>query len=442
MRYVYETAAYGPDPIRDLYWSTTVPSVSLPTLNGSHKTDVAVIGAGFTGLSAAYHLGQAGVDVTVMDAQHPMFGATGRNGGFCCLGGGKISNARLDTLYGSDQRQLYRQAEKAAVDLVDQFISDHDLNVDRHSNGETLLAHKPKHAQDFPALQAEIQRDYGVTADILGEQELRQNGLGGAFHGAITTPIGFGLNPQKYASGLLQMARTKGAKIYANTLALRIVPTTSGYDIATPNGTVSCNKFIIATNGYSSEDMFPWMRARFLPVQSSVIVTRPITDQEQTAQGWTSAQMAYDSRFLLHYFRMMPNNRFLFGMRGGLHYTKRSNERIRQKIRHDFAEMFPAWRDVIIDYEWSGLVALNRSETPYVGEIPGYAGGYAGFGYHGNGVAMASYSGALLSDMVLDRIGTRPNPKAFQHIPTQFPLGRFRRYMLTPIYALAQSVDL
>jgi len=238
------------------------------------------------------------------------------------------------------------------------------------------------------------------------------------------------------------MARTKGAKIYANTPALRIVPTTSGYDIATPNGTVSCNKFIIATNGYSSEDMFPWMHARFLPVQSSVIVTRPITDQEQTAQGWTSAQMAYDSRFLLHYFRMMPNNRFLFGMRGGLHYTKRSNERIRQKIRHDFAEMFPAWRDVIIDYEWSGLVALNRSETPYVGEIPGYAGGYAGFGYHGNGVAMASYSGALLSDMVLDRIGTRPNPKAFQHIPTQFPLGRFRRYMLTPIYALAQSVDL
>lgn len=184
------------------------------------------------------------------------------------------------------------------------------------------------------------------------------------------------------------------------------------------------------------------MRARFLPVQSSVIVTRPITDQEQTAQGWTSAQMAYDSRFLLHYFRMMPNNRFLFGMRGGLHYTKRSNERIRQKIRHDFVGLFPAWRDVTIDYEWSGLVALNRSETPYIGEIPGYAGGYAGFGYHGNGVAMASYSGALFSDMVLDRIGTRPYPKAFQHIPTQFPLGRFRRYMLAPIYALAQSVDL
>jgi len=150
MRYVYETAAYGPDPIRDLYWSTTVPSVSLPTLNGSHKTDVAVIGAGFTGLSAAYHLGQAGVDVTVMDAQHPMFGATGRNGGFCCLGGGKISNARLDTLYGSDQRQLYRQAEKAAVDLVDQFISDHDLNVDRHSNGETLLPTNQNTHRIFP----------------------------------------------------------------------------------------------------------------------------------------------------------------------------------------------------------------------------------------------------------------------------------------------------
>ena len=442
MRYVYETDAYGPDPIRDLYWSTTVPPVSFPTLHGSQKTDVAVIGAGFTGLSAAYHLGQAGVDVTVMDAQHPMFGATGRNGGFCCLGGGKISNARLDRLYGSDQRQLYRRSEKAAIDLVDQFISDNDLDVDRHSNGETLLAHKPKHAQDFPALQAEIQCDYGVTAQVLEKQELCQNGLGGAFHGAITTPIGFGLNPQKYASGLLQMAQTKDAKIYANTPAQRIMPTASGYDITTRNGTVSCKRFIIATNGYSSEDMFPWMRARFLPVQSSVIVTRPITDQEQTSQSWTSEQMAYDSRFLLHYFRMMPNSRFLFGMRGGLHYTKRSNERISQKIRRNFAGFFPAWRDVTIDYEWSGLVALNRSETPYIGEIPGYVGGYTGFGYHGNGVAMASYAGALLSDMVLDQIGTRPYPKAFQHIPKQFPLGRFRRYMLAPIYALAQSVDL
>ena len=165
-----------------------------------------------------------------------------------------------------DRRQLYRQAEKAAVDLVDQFISNHDLDVDRHSDGETLLAHKPKHTQDFPALQDEIQRDYGVIAEILEKPELRQNGLGGAFHGAITTPIGFGLNPQKYASELLQMAQTKGAKIYANTPAQRILPTSSGYDIATPNGTVSCNKFIIATNGYSSEDMFPWMRARFLPL--------------------------------------------------------------------------------------------------------------------------------------------------------------------------------
>ena len=442
MRYVYENAAYGPDPIRDLYWSKTVPDVSLPKLDESLRTDVAIIGAGFTGLSAAYHLGQAGVAITVLDAQHPMFGATGRNGGFCCLGGGKISNARLDNLYGSDQRQLYRQAEKAAVELVDQILTDNDIDVDRHSNGETLLAHKSKHAQDFPALQAEIKRDYGVTAEILGKQELRQNGLGGAFHGAITTPIGFGLNPQKYASGLLQMAQTKGAKIYASTPAQRITATPSGYEITTPNGTVSCKKFIIATNGYSSEDMFPWMRARFLPVQSSVIVTRPITDKEKMAQGWTSAQMAYDSRFLLHYFRMMPNNRFLFGMRGGLHYTESSNEQIRLKIRHDFARMFPAWRDVNVDYEWSGLVALNRSETPYIGEIPGYAGSYTGFGYHGNGIAMASYAGALLSDMVLDQIGTRAYPKAFQRIPTQFPLGRFRRYMLAPIYALAQSVDL
>lgn len=442
MRYVYEDAAYGHEPINNLYWSTTIAPTPLTHLVGAAQTDVAIIGAGYTGLSAGYHLAKAGVNVTIIDAQHPMFGATGRNGGFCCLGGGKISNAALDRRFGADERQLYRDTEKAAVHLVDNIITNHEIDVDRHSNGETLLAHSAKHAREFEEIRDNVRRNYGVDAQIFDQSELRQNGMGGEFYGAITTPIGFGLNPQKYANGLMQVAQQHGVKLFADTPALQITPSRAGYEIRTPNGTLSCEKFILATNGYSAEDMLPWMRARFLPVQSSVIVTRPISDSKQNEQGWTSAQMSYDSRFLLHYFRKMPNNRFLFGMRGGLRYTERSNKRISMKIRQDFARMFPKWRNVAIEYEWSGLVALNRSETPYIGEIPGVPGGYAGFGYHGNGVAMASYSGALLSDLIVDQIGTRPYPAAFAHVPAQFPLGRLRRYMLSPIYAIAQGMDL
>ena len=208
----------------------------------------------------------------------------------------------------------------------------------------------------------------------------------------------------------------KGAKIYAKTPAQRIVPTTSGYDIATPNGTVSCNKFIIATNGYSSEDMFHDARTLFA---RPVVRHRHPTDHgsEQTAQGWTSAQMAYDSRFL-HYFRLMPNNRFPFKCVDCITPNVPTNGSVKKSGY--FSEMFPAWRDVTIDYEWSGLVALNRSETPYIGEIPGYAGGYAGFGYHGNGVAMASYAGALLSDLILIKSARAPTPRRFNTSPGNF----------------------
>ena len=102
--------------------------------------------------------------------------------------------------------------------------------------------------------------------------------------------------------------------------------------------------------------------------------------------------MAYHTRNLLHYFRLLPDQRFLFGMRGGLFATNRSRQMIKKEIRRNFGSTFPAWYNVYIEHEWYGLLCLNRSRIPYVGPIPNMPGAFAGFGYHGNGVAMASYS--------------------------------------------------
>ena len=138
-----------------------------------------------------------------------------------------------------------------------------------------------------------------------------------------------------------------------------------------------------------------------------MIVTRPLTDDELAAQGWTTHQMCYDDRFFLHYFRLMPDRRMLFGMRGGLFSSARFDARMHRTIRRHFEAMFPAWRHVETPHGWNGLLSLAPDLTPFAGPIPDMPGAFAALSYHGNGVAMASHAGAILADLAR---GCRPDP--------------------------------
>jgi glycine/D-amino acid oxidase-like deaminating enzyme len=154
-----------------------------------------------------------------------------------------------------------------------------------------------------------------------------------------------------------------------------------------------------------------------------------------SAQGWTSRQACYDSRHLLHYFRLMPDNRMLFGVRGGLMSSPASEARALRRARADFEAMFPAWRDVETPHGWSGMVCIARNRMPFVGEVPDQPGMFAGLCYHGNGVAMASYSGALLADLVRGKTPERPYPAPMRAPLARFELGRFRRAVMPFAYA-------
>jgi drug/metabolite transporter (DMT)-like permease len=174
-------------------------------------------------------------------------------------------------------------------------------------------------------------------------------------------------------------------------------------EVPTVQMLIGAGLVIVATNGYSSEDVPEWMAGRTMPVASNVLVTRPLTGAEVQAAGWTSAQMAYDTRQLLHYFRLMPDNRFLFGRRGGLTSSPGADRAAIRTTRRHFETMFPAWGHVESPHNWSGMVCLSAGLVPYCGQVPGMQNCFAGFAYHGNGVAMGSYTGALLADLALGR---------------------------------------
>ncbi|NIZ13283.1 FAD-binding oxidoreductase [Phaeobacter sp. HF9A] len=433
-RRIFSSYAYGPGPRSNCWWDETIDAPVWPSLDSDKRVDVAVIGAGFTGISSALHLAESGAEVAVLEAETPGWGASGRNGGFCCIGGAKLGASAMTRRYGRHETQTYQAGEVEAVNLVQGLIARHGIQADTHSDGETILAHTPKAAR---ALRQEAEEAGG---DFVAGPDLPRHGLGGAFHGALSTPIGFALNPRKYLFGLAKAAQAAGALLYQNSPALRVQRVDNSWQVQTPNGRLTADQLVIATNGYSSEDLPDWLAGRYMPTQSTAMVTRPITQAEQAQQGWTSAQMAYDSRHLLHYFRLMPDGRFLFGMRGGLLSSPRAEQKIRGQLRRHFEALFPEWRSIETSHIWSGMVCLSRNLVPFVGAVPDHPGLFAGLCYHGNGVAMGSYAGALLGDLVQGKTPARPYSKVVQQLP-RFPLGRARRLLMPPAYAVLGLMD-
>lgn len=435
MTRIYGRFAYSDRPRTGCWWDETCALLELPAVSQDVSCDVAIIGGGFTGLSAALHLAKAGRDAVVLEAQRIGWGASGRNGGFCCLGGGMLEDDALDARFGHAARLEFRRAEAAAVRLVSDLIDEFGADVDRHSAGETQLAHRPSDVADLERYARKVKENYGVEATVLGANELAANGFGGAFHGAVTNPIGFGLNPRKYLKHLLGAARASGARAFERSSVTEVK---DGWSVKTASGTVKAQHVIIATNGYSSETVPSWLAGRYMPTQSNVLVTRPLTLAEKAAQGWTSAQMAYDTRNLLHYFRLMPDGRFLFGMRGGLLSSPRAEARARRRTRQHFERMFPAWSKVESTHAWSGLVALARHRLPFAGPIPEAERLWAGLCFHRNGVAMGTYTGHLLARAIL---GQPYTPVAMAQPLPRFPLGKARRALLPPVYAAMMLAD-
>lgn len=441
LKRLYDASAFDPAIPVGSWWEASAPPTrhDFQRLPGSRRCDVAIIGAGFTGLNAALGLVRDhGLDVCVLDSGYPGFGASGRNGGFCCIPASKLDRETMVARFGLEETRRFFRAQIAATEHVGNLLDTFAIDADIHSHeGELDLAHSPA---AFEALKAEarILRDLaGVEPRVVPREELRQLGADGPdFHGGLIVPIGFGLHPMKYLRGLADAAADSGATIHGQTEVRGIRLNDGAHTLVTPHGEIIARHVIIATNGYSAETVPDWLGGRLLPVLSNILVTRPLTEEELDAQGWTTDFMCGDSRALLHYFRLMPDRRFLFGGRAGVSAKDRELDRYHARLRADFDRMFPAWAHVEDTHRWSGFVCLTRNLTPYVGRIPGYETAWAGLAFHGNGVATGSWSGARLSELVAGTITEAGLPAVFRNPPQRFPLPFLRPAYLRAAYAV------
>jgi glycine/D-amino acid oxidase-like deaminating enzyme len=295
------------------------------------------------------------------------WGASGRNGGIACIGSHKLTYGKMISTYGLEATRSFHRAMTESVELVADNARRHAIDIWQHGSGEVTLAHRPNRLQELRAEQAFLRSTFGEESELLSRADLQAQGLAGpTFHGGLRGKTGFGIHPLNYVRGLARAAHKAGVRLHPLSRLIRWEETGSEHHLYTEQGRLTANRVLVCSNGYTPEQVSTRHAGRLLPALSSIIVTRPLSEDELKAQGWTSSTMAYDSRNLLHYFRLLPNRRFLFGGRGGTDTTAAGGTHYRDTITCAFNRHFPAWRDVEITHYWRGLVCLAYDRVPYV----------------------------------------------------------------------------
>ncbi|BFM10990.1 FAD-dependent oxidoreductase [Simiduia litorea] len=423
------------------YWraTTTEPQYRPPAPNSRY--DAAIIGAGYTGLNAAIALADKGLSVAIIDAQQPGWGASGRNGGFCCIGGDHLGIEAIEKRFGAAAAQSYAQAQLAAIEQVKYNCERFNIDADISGVGETLLAHKKNRLPQLAQTRTAFLQHYNLQATYLTPAALNQRGqLCDANIAGLHVPAGFGLHPLKYCYGLVRAAQDRGVNFYNHHTVTSLAYQSSHWQLSTTQGEITAGKVLIATNGYTQDAMHTSLNGSVLPALSNILVTRPLTQQELDRQGWWSHNPSYDTRHLLYYFRLLPDRRFLFGGRGGIRQSEASFAAKRKQHALDFQRYFPAWSNVNVDYFWRGHVALARQQTPHISTLAQDL--YCALAYHGNGVAMASWSGNKVAALMLnDEPSLAEVPTFMRAKPKAFPLPQLRTGYLAAAYLAYSWLD-
>jgi len=402
------------------------------------RADVAVIGAGYTGLNAALRLVQDhSVSTIVLEAGEPGWGASGRNGGFCSPGGAHLEYRTMIRKWGVEETRAFCKAQYAAIDHVAMLGERHGIDYERQGRGEYILGSGPRAAEEAGQQAQWLRKHLGVEARKMDALELAEHGLAGpTFEHGLHLPKGFGLHPLRYSLGLARAAQNAGAILTCRSPVLDWTREGPDHVLRTPQGRVRARRVLLATNGYTPQGIGDPLGSRVMPVFSNILVTRPLSEQELQAQGWSGMEIACDDRALLHYFRLLPGGRFLFGGRGGIRGDSLEEGATRWRIEREFRTLFPAWREVRTEFFWSGLVCLARDMTAHIGEVPGMYGAWYALAYHGGGVSMASWAGAALADLALGtRNGDFDVPSILTRRIPSIPFAALRPVYLRAAYA-------
>jgi glycine/D-amino acid oxidase-like deaminating enzyme len=357
------------------------------------RTEVAVIGGGLTGVVAALHLARSGAKVDLFEKDTVGFGASGRNGGMATTG---MSIGIRDAVekMGFDTAVRLYDAYTEAIDLIEKLVTEEGIDCNFARVGKLNLASKPAHYQGFEKTHELLTTRLGLESELVPRAELRREIGSDAFHGGMVESKSAALHVGKYIRGLGEAAERAGVTIHEQAPVQRLTKVGSGHELETSRGRIHAQQVLLATGAYTRRP-FRWQQVRIAPVGSFIIATEPL-DLSVCDDLLPRRRVASDSKNLLNYFRITPDNRLLFGGRARFAMSNpQSDEKSGRILRDAMVRTFPQLANARIDYCWGGLVDMSIDRLVHAGQRDGV---YYAMGYAGHGVQMATYMGRQMAE--------------------------------------------
>lgn len=342
--------------------------------------DVAVVGAGFTGLSAALALARQGASVVVLEAERVGAGASGRNGGHVNNGTSQDFAVLAGQLGLDHARRLY-QAYDAAVDTVERIIAEEQIRCDFRRCGKIKLAAGPQHYDSIARGAELLAREADPEVELVPRSRIHQEVGSDSFFGGLLYRKAAQMHMGRFAAGLADAARRHGARIFERAGVTALARETRGHRVTTTRGALAAKQVFLAT-GPSRRGPFFWFRRRIIPVGSFIIATEPLSEPKLESIMPTRRN-ATTTKNIGNYFRISPDNRLIWGGRARFALSSpTSDAKSGRVLQAQLADVFPQLRDVRIDYCWGGIVDMTADRLPRAGEHDGmfYAMGFSGHG--------------------------------------------------------------
>ncbi len=388
------------------FWLDTHPPYEEnQPLEGLQRVDVAVLGAGFTGLSTAYHLRRAepSLRVAVLEAEIVGFGASGRNGGFSMTLFG-MQPALTKAMFGAARTREAQRYMERAVDLVDAMVREHDMQSDYWHPGYLHVATTDAHMRRIEKA-ARLLEELGIAGhELLDRQAVRERVdsplfVGGSFEARCGI-----LNPARHVRELKRVAEAAGAEVYERS-PVESIERGTRFCLRTPGGTVEAERVVIATNAWSH--LLAGLRSREAPVFTHMVVTEPLNEKQWEAIGWAGREGLEDARNIIHYLRPTADGRIAIGgyrlsVSFGRDMDHDLNPNAFAGLERNLVSMFPPLAGVRFTHRWGGPVSVTADLVPAIGQL-GDARCVYSVGCIGHGVSLTHLNGQTLADLVLER---------------------------------------